>query len=701
MRRALATLGLLACAPDPALRGPGERPAARAVPDGRADTVLVAPGAQDLERLGAAVVVTDTDGDGLGDVVAGAPGDARGESRSGALWVWEGHADGPVPTAAVRLARPSGLSGDSTGSVLAAAGDVDGDGYGDVLAGVWGADPAGSGSGAAWLLYGAASGLTPASSVLLEPRALRPGDGLGRAVAGGKDLNGDGLSDLLLGAFGADLAGDASGAVWAVYGAEEGPFSDAGDLLAWGDGEDGDWFGLGVESAGDLDGDGYGDALLAAPGRGASGAVWFVPGALEGLDLQDAVALTPASVAPGAQLGRSLGGGEDLDGDGYTDALLGAPFGGEEGAGAVWVVQGGPEPTVGARIDPPEDSAAGGFGAALLLLGDLDGDGLADAAMGAPWASDGQGGVWVVPGDPDAGLDAAAAHAVGAGLRAGDGAGSALAGGDLDGDGRSDLVVGAWGDDRAADQGGVVLVFGGCAGGDADLDGVCASEDCDDADPTAGAPVLRFADEDGDGFGDPARSELRCDGTGPWADNDLDCDDTRSAVHPGAADPAGDGLDGDCDGRERCYQDLDGDGWRTDALIDSADADCLDRFEAGPDARPLDCADGDPSISPGATDVCGDGIDADCDGVGGATEDEDGDGLTWRQEQALGTSDCLEDSDGDGRPDGSDPDPLVASATPSGPSGRGGGCSHRPLSPERLAVLLVAAVVLRRRTCWG
>jgi hypothetical protein len=245
-----------------------------------------------------------------------------------------------------------------------------------------------------------------------------------------------------------------------------------------------------------------------------------------------------------------------------------------------------------------------------------------------------------------------------------------------------------------------VLVFGGCAGGDEDLDGVCAAEDCDDTDPAAGEPVLRFADEDSDGFGDPSISSLRCDDDGPWVDNALDCDDTLAAVHPGARERPGDGVDGDCDGREQCFQDLDGDGWRTGKVIESADSDCLDRFEAEPGSRPLDCADLDPTVSPGADDVCGDGVDADCDGVGGWESDEDGDGLSWLQEQEQGTSDCAQDTDGDGLADARDLDPLV----PEVEEGRGaeagsGGCSHGPSRRSWVAFGVVFGAARRRRRC--
>ena len=77
-----------------------------------------------------------------------------------------------------------------------------------------------------------------------------------------------------------------------------------------------------------------------------------------------------------------------------------------------------------------------------------------------------------------------------------------------------------------------------------------------------------------------------------------------------------------------------------------------------------DCDETDPSIYPGAEDLCGDGIDSDCDGVGAlGSDDEDGDGLSEDEEDNLGTDPCNPDSDSDGVSDGEEvergTDPLV------------------------------------------
>jgi uncharacterized protein (TIGR03382 family) len=177
-----------------------------------------------------------------------------------------------------------------------------------------------------------------------------------------------------------------------------------------------------------------------------------------------------------------------------------------------------------------------------------------------------------------------------------------------------------------------------CDGGvDDDCNGVPFDLDATDR-------VAYAADVDGDGFGGGATLTACTPPSGFVADTS-DCDDNRADVHPGAAETTGDEVDGDCDGTEPCFQDLDGDGFRTGLVLLSPDASCREAQEA-PASFALDCVDGDPAIHPGAAEVCDD-ADDDCDGL----VDED-DPLAYR------------DADGDGF---GDPADSVADCPP--PSG--------------------------------
>ena len=82
------------------------------------------------------------------------------------------------------------------------------------------------------------------------------------------------------------------------------------------------------------------------------------------------------------------------------------------------------------------------------------------------------------------------------------------------------------------------------------------------------------------------------------------------------------------------YLDVDGDGFGEAEQGSSCEQ------PSGSVADSTDCDDSSASIYPGATEVCGDGIDSDCDGYGGPEDDEDGDGFTFLEEQELGRDDC-------------------------------------------------------------
>lgn len=114
---------------------------------------------------------------------------------------------------------------------------------------------------------------------------------------------------------------------------------------------------------------------------------------------------------------------------------------------------------------------------------------------------------------------------------------------------------------------------------DADQDGVAASADCDDADPTVGMATTWHPDADGDGFGDASRGTLSCEPEAGLVADDTDCDDRSARIHPDATEDCDD-VDNDCDGEadedlDGCsaeviffddFDDLTWDGWTTENL---------------------------------------------------------------------------------------------------------------------------------------
>jgi len=185
--------------------------------------------------------------------------------------------------------------------------------------------------------------------------------------------------------------------------------------------------------------------------------------------------------------------------------------------------------------------------------------------------------------------------------------------------------------------------------------------DCDGAvDEDASTDVLTwYADNDGDGFGDPLTTDIDCAEPTGFVADDTDCDDTDPAVNPDAAERC-DGIDNDCDGTVdeddsddalTWYADTDGDGYGDPA--DSTEA-CAE--PSGYVADDTDCDDTDGAVNPAAIEAC-DGIDNDCDGT--VDEDDAVDALTW-----------YADTDGDGFGDPgsstmacSEPSGYVADAT--------------------------------------
>ncbi len=352
-------------------------------------------------------------------------------------------------------------------------------------------------------------------------------DYVGSAAAGGGDLDGDGVDDLVLGSYGWDNGATPSvGKTYVFYG----PI-DAGDTLATADAtltgtQSAESAGTALAIVGDTDGDGADDLLVGAHlyNHGSVtdvGNVYLVPGGSTGSLVSQSSTTFQGEVASDF-LGYALDGAGDVDGDGTPDILLGAynydsPANNTGGAG-LWYggTTGANEAFSGADVLFRGTLGSDTVGWALSRAGDVDGDGIDDlliGGFGVDTAATNAGAAYLVYGPPSASvLGAATADATVTGAAASDRLGYSVTElGDTDGDGKDDFAVAADSADNAATDAGAVYVFTATLSGSvsataarATLTGVTASD-------YAGRSLAGPGDTNGDGYADLAISAFGYD----------------------------------------------------------------------------------------------------------------------------------------------------------------------------------------------
>jgi hypothetical protein len=396
----------------------------------------------------------DVNGDGYADVIVAAYAFNAGAFR-GKVYAYYGSAQGlsdePDWTATGEN------DGDRFGAPVAAAGDVNGDGYADVIVGA--RDFPGTDKGKAYVFTGSASGLNTSPAWTAEGE--NDGDYFGTSVASAGDVNGDGYADVIVGAGG---FGGGRGKTYVFHGSPSGPGTNP-DWTASGGSAD-ERFGASVASAGDVDADGFTDVIVGAnQWKTGTGKAYVYTGGAGGLASSsgwDAVGENT-----GDYFGTVVRGAGDANGDGHSDVLIAAyafDDGTEENAGKVYVYDGGPTGPLGSPSWTATGENGGDqFGRALASIGDLNGDGYADVAIGAPFSIAGsrRGRAYVHLGSSD-GLSADF-DTRGSGTSDNEIYGSAVDGaGDVNGDGYADLVVSAPGYDGGTGQG-IAYVYHGSA----------------------------------------------------------------------------------------------------------------------------------------------------------------------------------------------------------------------------------------------
>ena len=411
----------------------------------------------------------DVNGDGLSDLIVGAP---RANSNAGRSYVVFGKAGAGAVDLSAIAAGSGGFAingqgtSDQSGWSVASAGDVNGDGLSDLIVG---APRANTNAGQSYVVFG------QTGTGAVELSAIDAGTGgfsingtnvtvhNGISVAGAGDVNGDGMSDLIVGTpydtgrsyviFGKP---GTSRVELSAFDAGSGGFvingPGAGVLSAWS-----------VAGAGDVNGDGLGDLIVSAPFSGSARSyVVFGHGGTTAVDLS-AIANGSGSgfviIGEGSQdwSGYSVASAGDINGDGLSDLIVGAPHVNTE-AGRSYVVFGQTGSTAVQLSDVR--NLTGGFvidgqgladsGGSVASAGDVNGDGLADLIVGAPLRDGNAGSSYVIFGSTSGAFRQTAVDQLG---------GSAED--SLNGTTAAEVMVGGAGNDTLTGSGGADVLYGG------------------------------------------------------------------------------------------------------------------------------------------------------------------------------------------------------------------------------------------------
>ncbi len=442
--------------------------------------------------------VGDINGDGFGDFVVGAPHYDNGQTDEGRIYVYRGSAS--VPSLAGTW-EPN-VASTLFGFVVAAAGDINNDGCADFLVGAPDYATATTTGGRVFLFQGSIA--APYFSNTWVHDGVAAGDQYGWSVSTAGDVDGDNFSDIVVGSPGYDRYYNGNwfydaGKVYVYHGSLSGLPADADGAVSGG--AQGDKLGTSVATAGDVDGDGYSDIVVGIPyydsgGLTDIGRVQVFRGGVSGIGIEPAAYWSQNGEVAGSGFALVVGPAGDVDGNGYSDIIVGAKYytGTFSGEGKVYVYYG---PTLSS---PAPWTKTGGQTSAFLgqsvgLAGDVNGDGYADVIVGAYGYTNDltkEGRAYVYCGS-STGVNASPCWTGEGNLANADFGNSVGPAGDVNGDGYSDIIVGAWRWTNGSTEEGAAFVY---LGGP---DGIAANSSWS---PGYGTKATTAGDVNGDNVAD-------------------------------------------------------------------------------------------------------------------------------------------------------------------------------------------------------
>jgi hypothetical protein len=379
-------------------------------------------------EFGSSVSSGDFNRDGYSDVAIGAH---RYNSNTGRVYIYFGGSS--MNNIADVVITGEGTS-NFFGQHFSSTGDVNNDGYSDLVMGAYGYGS----NGRAYVYLGGQS-MDNSPDVIMD--GLLNGGKFGGSASSAGDVNGDGYDDVIIGAYDVERA-------YIFYGGS--PMNNSADVTLSGEGGQ---FGINVSTAGDVNGDGFDDAMVGAYRYANVGRVYLFFG---GSSMNSLVDVTITGVVDSAVFGMATSTAGDLNKDGYSDIIVGAAHPSQPGKAFVYF--GGAAMNNIADISMNGESLADNFGVSVAATGDFNGDDYTELLVGASEFSFQMGRVYFYEYSVSGNITSDTVRKlIGPGTNQGFGM-SVSSAGDVNKDGFDDMIVGCtWNDS----DGKAYLYFGG------------------------------------------------------------------------------------------------------------------------------------------------------------------------------------------------------------------------------------------------